>query len=174
MKTTKQTSSKQTCLGSSELPILLPSEFTGEGESAPRGYLGNYRDATKQDLNPDPLISSPQVSVTRGHWQPSYLLCVFQSQTQQQALHVLSTGKVGGDPLLTQGVGLTKGHRASVNTIVEILLLGYLCRVNVAEGMKDSLHTGAYVAVSLIELTRPSRDPGYSSHLGSCFYLWDP
>nr|AAI00299.1 4631405J19Rik protein [Mus musculus] len=63
MKTTK-TSSKQTCLGSSELPILLPSEFTGEGESAPRGYLGNYRDATKQDLNPDPLISSPQAAVS--------------------------------------------------------------------------------------------------------------
>uniref|UniRef100_A0A8C6HH88 Uncharacterized protein n=1 Tax=Mus spicilegus TaxID=10103 RepID=A0A8C6HH88_MUSSI len=173
MKTTKQTSSKQTSLSSSELPILLPSEFTGEGESAPRGYLGNYRDATKWYACPC-LISSPQVSVTRGHWQPSYLLCVFQSQTQQQALHVLSTGKVGGDPLLTQGVGLTKGHRASVNTIVEILLLGYLCRVNVAEGMKDSLHTGAYVAVSLIGLTRHSRDPEYSSHLGSCFYLWDP
>lgn len=44
-----------------------------------------------------------------------------------QALHILSTGKMEG-PLLTQGVGLIEGHKASVNTIADILLLGCLCR----------------------------------------------
>lgn len=41
------------------------------------------------------------------------------------------------------------------------------------EGVKNSLHTGDYVAMSLIGLTRPNRGPGSSSHLGSYFYLWD-
>lgn len=68
----QQTSSKQTCPGSCELPIPLPSEFTGEGESAQRGYLANYRDTTKQDLNPDPCF--PRGGMLSHAWpdlQPS-------------------------------------------------------------------------------------------------------
>lgn len=139
----QQTSSKQTCLGSCGCPSHCP-QFTGEGDSAQRGCLGNYRETTKQDLNPDPcfprgrvlshawhfyLVSSPEVSVTRGHRQPPIPpMCSPVSGTRHQDLHVLSTGKVEGGSLLTQEVGLTKGHMARVNATAEVLLLVCSCR----------------------------------------------
>lgn len=78
-----------------------------------------------------------------------------------------------GGPFLTQGVGLIKGHTASVNCRYFAIGL-FVQTINPGEGVRDSLDTGAYVAVSLIGLTRPDRDPESSCHLGSCFYLWDP